>query len=207
MYISYAKLWGKLHENNMTTSELCRLSGIRLATLKKMRSHRCIMSNDLLKICDHFGCELSDVTSLRDLKLSDKYYSLTRDRKYIGNKKNDCFSTCEFEYMGVEYAVHRIRKCANSNTVIFCSNGGLLWRQIYFKMAIPGIVMFDDFEVFKISDVNENKINIIIISGTPGNINSLDEYAFTSWRSIPKTKIKLYLMTERAFKHFEPIHG
>lgn len=206
MYLSYARLWGKLHENNLSASELCSVSGVSFTTLEKLRKHRRVMTNDLLKICEYFDCEVNDVTEIINNKLSDKYYSLMRNRKYAGNRKNDCFSTCEFEYMGTEYAVHKIRKLANSNSVIFCSNGGLLWRQIYFKMAIPGIVMYDDFELFDVADIEDNKVNIVIIPGVPGNINSLDEYAFTSWRGKTKTTFRLYLMTEKAFRNFEPIH-
>ncbi len=205
MYLSYAELWKKLSAEDIRVCDLTRESGVPMSTLDKMRNLRNVKTHELLKLCELIGCGINEIVSVRESKIAELYYSLAFNKKYHGNRKNEFITTCEFEYMGREYSVHRIRKFANSNTVIFCTTGGLLWRQIYFKMAIPGIVMFDDYEVFKVSWIDNSRVNIVIIPGVPGNINSLDEYAFTSWRNIPKAGRNLYLMTERAFRRFDPI--
>ena len=45
---------------------------------------------------------------------------------------------------------------------------------------------------------------IVLIKGKPAVIEGLDENGFVSSRGIPKKKTDVYVMSEAAFKIFEP---
>ncbi len=61
MRFSYKKLWVKLVEQDMKKTEFAKKAGISTASVAKLGKGANITTDVLLKICEYFKCDISDI--------------------------------------------------------------------------------------------------------------------------------------------------
>ena len=64
MKLSYKKLWVKLIERDLKKTEFARKAGISSASLAKLGKDANITTDVLLKICEYFDCDISDIVEV-----------------------------------------------------------------------------------------------------------------------------------------------
>ena len=64
MKLSYKKLWVKLVERDLKKTEFARKAGISSASLAKLGKGANITTDVLLKICEYFDCDFSDIVEV-----------------------------------------------------------------------------------------------------------------------------------------------
>ena len=64
MKLSYKKLWVKLVERDLKKTEFARKAGISSASLAKLGKGANITTDVLLKICEYFDCDISDIVEV-----------------------------------------------------------------------------------------------------------------------------------------------
>ena len=64
MKLSYKKLWVKLVELDMKTTELAKKAGISSASVAKLGKGANITTDVLLKICEYLNCDISDIVEV-----------------------------------------------------------------------------------------------------------------------------------------------
>lgn len=64
MKLSYKKLWVKLVERDLKKTEFAKKAGISSASLAKLGKGANIMTDVLLKICEYFDCNISDIVEV-----------------------------------------------------------------------------------------------------------------------------------------------
>ena len=64
MKLSYKKLWVKLVERDLKKTEFARKAGISSASLAKLGKDANITTDVLLKICEYFDCDISDIVEV-----------------------------------------------------------------------------------------------------------------------------------------------
>lgn len=69
MQISYKKLFKLLVDKDMKSTSLSKATGIAPSTMYKLRKNDLVALEVLIRICDYFGCQLSDIAELE----SDKH--------------------------------------------------------------------------------------------------------------------------------------
>ena len=62
--MNYNKLWKLLIDRNMKRTDLLKVVGISSATLAKMNKGQAISMDVMIRLCNYFHCELSDLVSL-----------------------------------------------------------------------------------------------------------------------------------------------
>ena len=75
MKLSYKKLWVKLVERDLKKTEFARKAGISSDSLAKLGKGANITTDVLLKICEYFDCDISDIVEVikaDDEKQEDK---------------------------------------------------------------------------------------------------------------------------------------
>lgn len=70
--VSYNKLWKILIDKNMKKTDLIRMAEISSATLAKMSNNQTVSMETLIKICDLFGCGLSDICTISGDECNNK---------------------------------------------------------------------------------------------------------------------------------------
>jgi len=72
MKLSYKKLWVKLVENDLKKTEFAKKAGISSASIAKLGNGANITTDALLKICEYFDCDISDIVEVvKDEETSD----------------------------------------------------------------------------------------------------------------------------------------
>lgn len=72
MKLSYKKLWVKLVENDLKKTEFAKKAGISSASIAKLGKGANITTDVLLKICEYFDCDISDIVEVvKDEETSD----------------------------------------------------------------------------------------------------------------------------------------
>lgn len=64
MKLSYKKLWVKLVELDMKKTEFAKKAGISSASVAKLGKGANITTDVLLKICEYFNCDISDIVEV-----------------------------------------------------------------------------------------------------------------------------------------------
>ena len=64
MKLSYKKLWVKLVEQDLKKTEFAKKAGISSASLAKLGKGANITTDVLLKICEYFDCDISDIVEV-----------------------------------------------------------------------------------------------------------------------------------------------
>lgn len=61
MEVSYKKLWKLLIDKDLKKKDLSNIAGIGTSTIAKMNRGEHVSMDILLKICDAFNCDFSDI--------------------------------------------------------------------------------------------------------------------------------------------------
>lgn len=61
MEVSYKKLWKLLIDKDLKKKDLSNVAGIGTSTIAKMNRGEHVSMDILLKICDAFNCDFSDI--------------------------------------------------------------------------------------------------------------------------------------------------
>ena len=61
MSVSYKKLWKLLIDKDLKKKDLSNVAGIGTSTIAKMNRGEHVSMDILLKICDAFSCDFSDI--------------------------------------------------------------------------------------------------------------------------------------------------
>lgn len=64
MTISYKKLWIYIAERGISKPELRRLAGISSGILTKLNKNEVVNFSILLRICEAFKCDISDIVEV-----------------------------------------------------------------------------------------------------------------------------------------------
>ena len=64
MGVIYKKLWKKLIDDDMETSELRLVTGIAPSTLAKMHKNEYVSLDVLVRICQALNCQLSEIVEV-----------------------------------------------------------------------------------------------------------------------------------------------
>lgn len=64
MKLSYKKLWVKLVEQDLKKTEFAKKAGISSASLAKLGKGANITTDVLVKICEFFDCDISDIAEI-----------------------------------------------------------------------------------------------------------------------------------------------
>ncbi len=62
--VNYNKLWKRLIDENLKKTDLAKAVGISSATLAKMSANETVSLETLVKICNLFECEISDIVTV-----------------------------------------------------------------------------------------------------------------------------------------------
>ncbi|MGF3067041.1 helix-turn-helix domain-containing protein [Facklamia sp. P12950] len=60
-YFSYKKLFKKLIDEEMSNKELMDRANISRSTFYKIKNSENVTTDTLLRICDYFDCDISDI--------------------------------------------------------------------------------------------------------------------------------------------------
>ena len=68
MKLNYSGLWEKLKENNMTQTDLQRAIKCSSNTIGKIKREETISMQNLIEICELFGCQITDIVTIENEK-------------------------------------------------------------------------------------------------------------------------------------------
>jgi len=200
VYIDYSKLWKMLIDKGLSKTDLMELTGLSSRVLAKLSKNETVTTDTVARICSALECDVGDIMECaNEERLS--IYSLYKKRGKRTDE-NERYTTWEFETSGKKYLVFRSKRTANKATNILCGeDGSVLWKQIY-----PIGYITSGAEVTLLIDPPRDTKStvIVLIKGKPGFILGLDENGFVSSRGKKKKDSDVYVMSEAAFKLFEP---
>ena len=135
---------------------------------------------------------------------------MKHSKLYITYKKlgvcvaeNELFKTVQFTVSGQKYTVYQSQQIATKETQILCEKDRTIyWVQFYpigYITGTPSKTVF--IRPFREAD----EFVIVLIKGKPSVISGLDENGFVSSRCFQKNKDDIYVMSEEAFKQFNPL--
>ena len=200
MYIDYSKLWKLLIDKNMSKTDLLQLTGISSRVLAKLSKNETVTTDTIARICTALDCDVSDIMEC----VSEKRLSVYSCYKRFGKctEENDLYKVIRFAVGDQMYAVCVSKQSANKETHIHCEKDGVVyWEQIY---PIGYITSNRVKSVLIKPQRNENETVIVLIKGKPGVIIGLDENGFASSKRGLKESSDIYVMSEAAFKVFDP---
>ncbi len=64
MGVNYKKLWKKLIDEELKTTDLHLATGIAASTFSKMRKNEYVSLDVLVRICNELNCQLSDIVEV-----------------------------------------------------------------------------------------------------------------------------------------------
>ena len=64
MKLSYKKLWVKLVERDLKKTKFAKEAGISSASLAKLGKGANITTDVLVKICEYFNCDISEIVEI-----------------------------------------------------------------------------------------------------------------------------------------------
>ena len=204
MYISYTKLWKLLLDKGMNKTDLIDVAGINSRTLAKLSKNQSVTTDTLLQICGALGCDISDIVqALEGEEELTIYETFKKYAKPID--KDEYCTTYSFSYKGREVLLRKTNQSANSHTFIKCNdNATVVWERLY-PMGRPDTFAAETRVIATAPSLwKKDTLCIVLISGKPSGIDNLDEGWFVSSRGTPKSEKHIYVMSQAAFKLFEP---
>ncbi|MBQ8837459.1 MAG: helix-turn-helix transcriptional regulator [Clostridia bacterium] len=204
MYISYTKLWKFLLDKGMNKTDLIDVAGINSRTLAKLSKNQSVTTDTLLQICCALNCDIADIVEAceGEEKLSI-YETFKKSAKQID--KDEYCTTYSFIYNDREVLLRKTNQSANSHTFIkCCDNATVVWERLY-PIGRPASFATETKVIATAASLwKKDTVCIVLISGKPGSIDNLDEGWFVSSRGTPKGDKYIYVMSQAAFKLFEP---
>ncbi len=202
MALDYTKLWKLLIDKGLTKTELMQLTGISSRTLAKLSKNENVTTDTIARICGILHCDVGDIMEYTEEKENMTLYQCYRECGVL-TFKGDNHRTITFTSDGQSYTVHVTAQKASHASHIHCKPDGMIyWEQLY---PFGGISTPSHVSSILIKPETEpGVITIVIISGKPGVITGLDEGRCKSHRGRLKSSDDFYVMSEAAFKVFEP---
>lgn len=200
MYIDYSKLWKLLIDKSMSRTDLMNVTGISSRVLAKLSKNETVTTDTIARICSALSCDVSDIMEcISEEKLS--VYNAYKKRG-VCVAENELFKTVKFTFAEQSYTVYQSCQRANKATEICCEKDGAIhWLQFYPVGHIKGAPT----KTVLIKPRREaDETVIVLIKGKPSIIAGLDENGFVSSRGTPKSHNDVYVMSEAAFKLFDP---
>jgi len=200
MYLDYSKLWKLLLDKGLTKSDLIAITGISSRVVAKLSKNETVTTDTVARICSALQCNVGDIMEC----VKEETLSLYGAYKKYGVcvEKSDLLKTVQFTAKGQKYTVYQSNQSATSATQIHCGEDRTIyWVQFY---PIGHIGKVPEKTVLIKPYQKDDETVIVLIKGKPSVIVGLDENGFVSARGVPKSKSDIYVMSESAFKLFEP---
>ncbi len=201
MYIDYTGLWKLLAEKGMTKSDLIELTGLSSRVISKLSKNDTVTTDTLVRICDALGCRLSDIAECESEDRMTFFEAYNHSRNIL--ERNEAFTVSELFRDGKRYLIYKTNETATKATHIECRPDRTIYRvKFYMFGGIGGPSRIESVLLRPISRSGE--VIIVVIKGKPGLIAGLDEGIFVSSRGKKISSDSVFVMSEGAFKLFEP---
>ncbi len=202
MALDYTKLWKLLIDKGLTRTELIQLTGISSRTLAKMAKNETVTTDTLSRICEALHCDVGDIMEYTAMRKSRSLYDRWRECVETVPEGKNC-RIVNLEADGYRYAVYSTVQKATKASQIHCKpDGSLYLEQLY---PFGGMMTPSRVNSFLLKPETEpDVITVVVITGRPGLISGLDEGRCRSHRSQLKDKGDFFVMSEAAFKLFDP---
>ncbi len=202
MYINYSKLWKLLAEKGLSKSDLMELTGLSSRVIAKLAKNETVTTDTVAKICTALRCNVGDMMECSsESELSLYHYSLAFGRTV---EETDRVKKSSFVWNGQKFVLYVTKKKATKSTRIDCGEDNTVyWTQFYIAggHGRPSVVKTPLVKPIAAADA----ITVVIIKGKPGTITGLDEGIWVSAKNGKlRDKRQIFLMSEAAFKVFEP---
>ncbi|MBQ4575609.1 MAG: helix-turn-helix transcriptional regulator [Clostridia bacterium] len=201
MYIDYSKLWKLLIDKDMTKTDLMNITGMSTRVLAKLSKNETVTTDTIVRICAALKCDVSDIMECVTDDRMTLYHRFNHFGKTID--ENDLYKTVIFNDDIQQYKVYVSKKAATKSTHIHCKdNRTIYWEQLY---PFGGISTPQREEYPLVKPQREkDEIVIVLIKGKPAIITGLDVNGFVSAHSFIKERSDIYVMSQAAFKLFQP---
>lgn len=198
MRIVYDRLWELMISKKISKTDLCNLTGISSRTMAKLSKNQSVTTDTLLSICSVLGCQLSDIAEVKEDNSSESVYEAYENANKI-LWENEDLQLFELEYNGYSFAVYVTKEKATKKSVVHCySFGSVTLEKIYPNGISP---VSETKNIFQPELIKKDKITVLLISGSPGNITGLDNgIVYSARRGYEKGGF--YVMSMSAFKLF-----
>ena len=166
--------------------------------MAKLSKNQSVNTDTLLSICSVLGCQLSDIAEVKqDDTANSLYEAYETANKMIW--ENDALRLYELNFDGHTFAVYVTKEKATKKSVVHCySWGSVTLEKIYPNGISP---VSEVTNLFQPELIKKDKITVLLISGSPGNIVGLDNGIVYSARRGYENG-KFYVMSLSAFKLF-----
>jgi len=202
MAISYAKLWKLLIDRGISKTELMQLTGVSSRTMAKLSKNETVTTDTIARICSVLHCDVGQMMEYREETEPATLYGCYRETG-VTMFRGESYQLVTFSAGGRDYTVYASQKAATKGSHIHCKpDGSIYWEQLYpfGGMSTPT----RDNRFFLKPETEKGRVTIVLITGKPGIITGLDEGLCVSHRGILKSDEHFYVMSEAAFKLFEP---
>lgn len=198
--MDYSNLWKLLIDKSMSKTDLLEVTGISSRVLAKLSKNQTVTTDTLARICAALDCRVEDIMEC----VSEEQLSVYGHFKKYGvcTEKNEQYQTVRFSVGDQPYTVYVSRQTATRASRIHCCEDGCVrWEQV-----LPiGTFTVNKLESLLIKPVRQkDEIAIVLIKGKPYIITGLDEGGFVSARGTLKKNSDILVMSEAAFKLFQP---
>ena len=200
MYLDYSKLWKLLIDKGMSKTDLMELTGMSSRVLAKLSKNQTVTTDTVARICEVLDCDVGDIMECA----SESNLSVFAAFKKLGvcTEETEHCKVIRFVLGERKYLVYQSKESANKKIHIRCGEDETVyWRQFYPVSHIGGTSV--ERVLIKPPRSAEETV-IVLIKGKPAVIEGLDENGFVSSRGTPKKDTDVYVMSEAAFKIFEP---
>ena len=198
MRIVYDKLWELLLSKKISKTDLCNLTGISTRTMAKLSKNQSVNTDTLLSICSVLGCQLSDIAEVKQDDSANSVYEAYANTSNV-IWENEALRLYELGFDGQSFAVYVTKEKATKKSVVHCySWGSVTLEKIYPNGISP---VSEVTNLFQPELIQKDKITVLLVSGSPGNIVGLDNGIVYSARRGYETG-RFYVMSMSAFKLF-----
>lgn len=166
--------------------------------MAKLSKNQSVNTDTLLSICSVLGCQLSDIA---EVKQDDVVNSIYEAYTNLGEKvwENQVLELFEFEFDGLPMAVYVTKEKAVKKSVVHCYSWGSVSMERIYPLGVTPVSEVKD--IFQPELIKKDKVTVLLIAGSPGNIIGLDNgIVFSARRGCQKGKF--YVMSASAFKLF-----
>ena len=200
MYLDYSKLWKLLIDKGMSKTDLMELTGMSSRVLAKLSKNQTVTTDTVARICEVLDCDVGDIMECA----SESNLSVFAAFKKLGvcTEETEYCKVIRFTLGDQKYVVYQSKQSASKATQIRCGEDGAVhWRQFY---PVSHLCRAQTDLVLIKPPRSGAETVIVLIKGKPAVIEGLDENGFVSSRGTPKKDTDVYVMSEAAFKIFEP---
>ncbi|MBE6548314.1 MAG: helix-turn-helix transcriptional regulator [Ruminococcaceae bacterium] len=200
MYIDYSKLWKLLIDKDMTKSDLMQLTGISSRVLAKLSKNETVTTDTISRICSALNCDVGDIMECASENKLSVYACYKKYGKCVG--ETEFVKIISVSVGEQDFTVYVSKQSANAGTYIRCAEDKAVWWE---QVNSIGTLQGSPIKNILVKPTNKNgETVIVLIKGKPNVITGLDENGFVSSRSKRQNITDVYVMSETAFKLFEP---